>query len=936
MRLSLHTSVLLFALSCAGTALQAGEVKCAASRDVWLSAANKSESDTSGGKTERIKLKVWQEFGLLDFDVAALKGKKIAKAVLHVAPAGGEVHGKGRGTDLRWFTISTVSSEWVEGQGGQYGTDEAGKGATFNEASYKTRAWAHPGSKAWDVILGNGHTLRCDVDAGDPKGGWFEIPLDKALVEALVAGASHGFMIMDGSTGVDRNSYIATRESNKAPYLTVELAGDDAAAPATPAAPKLEALPNDATKENGAARLTFTVPEGAFAYRIKIDGQELPRWQTPFATAAGKPQSIVLRWLKPDTDLSLELVAVDASGNASEPVAVKGKSSPKLTVPALPTVDWKPQAGEAPAVGDKLKVWAVPQICKLDPANGQIVQEQDMGNASSNNSVWVAGSKTIYVASARGEIAGFQLALLATGAPVDDIEVHVHGLPAGVTAKLWRTWFINKKGWQADYALPVKAGEKLSIPAADNKIPDQKCAVVAVDLIVPANAKAGMQGGTVRVTSGGATVELALKLNVYDVEIPKELNFVPELNCYGGPGQAGTEHFFESFRIAHYHRNTINRVPYSQSGRTHEDWMPQAGEDGKISDWSGWDKNLGPLLDGSAFKDNPRAGVPIPCLYLPLHENWPAPMLKHYQPGPGVPTTGKGWKAIHDIKAKPPEEAFTKAYKDAFVTCTKEFVAHAEEKGWTRTWFQAYNNNKQYFGDEAAGIRGTAWTMDEPFEYLDWHALKFYSRLFHEGAKDAKKTTWQYRGDISRPMWQGSCMDGHMEIMYVGGVLFETYEIVRAQAERMPTILFAYGGCNDQTRANHESAAWCLKSYCVGADGVLPWQSLGGDKAFDSGDDDNGNSLIVDGTKRFGLHAVASFRVHAMREGAEIVELLRLLQKKNGWGRGHIGVLVGQTIPLGSEFRQAFTDDAAALTFKDLNGDAFVKLKEGVLKLLTK
>src|SRR6185295_16466538 len=112
---------------------------------------------------------------------------------------------------------------------------------------------------------------------------------------------------------------------------------------------------------------------------------------------------------------------------------------------------------------------------------------------------------------------------------------------------------------------------------------------------------------------------------------------------------------------------------------------------------------------------------------------------------------------------------------------------------------------------------------------------------------------------------------------------------------------------------------------------------IGGDGAFDKGDGDgsNGNMLIIDG-KRFGINAVASFRVHAFRCGAQICELLRLLEKKNGWGRTQSAALIGQLIPMRSEFKQSFMDDAAALKFDDVNGDLFVQLKEGILQLLTK
>jgi hypothetical protein len=200
-----------------------------------------------------------------------------------------------------------------------------------------------------------------------------------------------------------------------------------------------------------------------------------------------------------------------------------------------------------------------------------------------------------------------------------------------------------------------------------------------------------------------------------------------------------------------------------------------------------------------------------------------------------------------------------------------------------------------------------------------------------------KTTKFVYRGDISRPMWQGSCFDGYMEVMISPGNVFEMLPLIKNAKKRMPTKVWTYGGCNSPAVANHQTTCWTLKAYSNECDGVLPWQSIGGDQAFDKGDGDgsNGNMLIVDG-KRFGLNAVASFRVHAFRCGAQICELLRLLEQKNGWGRSQSAALVGQLINMRSEFKQAFMDDAAALKFDDVNGDVFVQLKEGILQLLAK
>ncbi|HYF50976.1 MAG TPA: hypothetical protein VEJ63_16300 [Planctomycetota bacterium] len=939
-------------------AFSAETIKIPVTRDTWISSTG-AEVDTNMGKAPRLKLKGYQEYALLDFDSTPLKGKKITSATLHVAYAEGRKNApEARGTDLRWFTVSTISSPWEEGLGTNYTIDGDGNGATFNEAAFEKRRWAHAGSKNWDVTLGNGHSLRCDVDGGDPKDGWFTIPLHKRLIEALAAGAGHGLLLMDGSVFISTNSFIYSLEGGKGAYLNVTVDGEDQTAPAAPADIEIQPSPNDASGSTGAAWVTFTVPQDAFTYTISVNGKALPRWQIPFAEKPGTKQRFLLEYLPPDAEFKLDVATLDACGNASAPTSVKGKASPAISVPALPRSAWLPKGGEVPTLGGKLKVWAFPEISKLDPISGKILQEKFMENAAKRNSVWDAAGPQVRLVAARGEIAGVQLAVELNGNEQSgNVKTRVEGLK-DVSVKLWRTWFVNIGGkWQADYAIPLKESDALVIPTADNKIPGQRAAVIAIDLIVSPNATAGEQTGTIVLSSEGVgELKLPLKLNIANVTIPAETNFMPELNCYGGPlGAAGSEPFLDAFRIAHYHRCVINRVPHSHNGRTHEDWIPKAGPDGKITDWTNFDRNLGPLLDGSAFKNNPRAGVPTPVLYLPFNESWPLPIGPHYKPGENVPLIGENWRQKHDIVAKPPEEAFTPEYKAAFVNAVKDFVTHAEEKKWNRTLLQCYNNNKVQYGKrdlldengqpvmkdgkkvQVPGMSGTAWTLDEPQTWLDWQALLFYSRLFHKGLDEAKTTKFVYRGDISRPMWQGNCFDGLMEVMVSPGNQFDMNPLMKAHKRRMPTKLWAYGGCNSQDKANHQTTTWCLKAYVHECDGVLPWQSIGGDDAFEKGDGDggNGNMLIVDG-KRFGVNAIASFRVHAFRNGAQICELLRLLELKNGWGRAQSAALVNQLIPLHSEFKQKFADDAAALKFEDVNGDIFVQLKEGIIELLQK
>ena len=61
-----------------------------------------------------------------------------------------------------------------------------------------------------------------------------------------------------------------------------------------------------------------------------------------------------------------------------------------------------------------------------------------------------------------------------------------------------------------------------------------------------------------------------------------------------------------------------------------------------MADWSDYDKRIGPLLDGSAFKGLPRDGVPVRTFYLPFFENWPMRLEGHYEMGMPPPPPGRG------------------------------------------------------------------------------------------------------------------------------------------------------------------------------------------------------------------------------------------------------------------------------------------------------
>ncbi len=918
-----------------------GTVRCLASKDVWLSAVS-SEQNYNMGAAQTIKLKVLQEFGLVDFDVQALAGKVITSAKLYVHPAGGGGLNLNDGTDLRWLTVSTVSHTWVEGLSTGYGTDPTGHGATFNESSYQLADWGWPGAKVWNVILGNGNTLRDNVwmDPAPGRAGWQVVQIDPRLVQALAAGAAHGLNLMDGSTWWGVNNRISARESGYGAYLEVKTGGTDQTPPAAPTDLSVQPAPNWATPSQGAAQVSLTVPPDAFSYNVTVNGQAVERWQIPFAAAPGTTQSFVLRDQPAGASLTVLVKAVDAAGNQSGPAAALGSASPALTVPALPASPFVPVGGGPPTLGSSA-VWAFPEVTKVDPVTKAVLREQGATNFRQKNPIWDGATGQIRLAAARGEIVSFQLAIEGS---LSNCQLTVSNLtgPGGAQipnqgVKLWRNWYVQT---ESEYAIPLLMGQNFNSPFADNPVSGQTLQALTVDLYVPKNTSSGEYNGQVVLTAQPGQLQLPLKVQVYSAVIPDEIHFNPELNCYGGPGTAGSNQFKDSFRLAHYHRCTINRVPYGQSGNVHTDWAPTVAADGHVTNWATFDANLGGLLDGSWFAANPRGAVPVPTLYLPLFEGWPQNFLNHYDPGPGIPINGDdNWdKLYHDTMAKPIEQAMDEEFKTAFKNCAADFVAHFNAKGWNRTIMEFYLNNKPSWGY-------TMWTLDEPEEYLDWAALNFFGRLYREAVNDPEtyttafhtqlyelglaamnrsRATFMFRGDISRPMWQGNVSDGIMNVMYVGGMFNSLPRLMRDHTVRMPLTAFAYGSCNVVNSSNWQSTVWCLNTFALNGNGVLPWQSLAGTAAMTAYDT---NGLIIDAGS-YG-YAVASFRVHALRRGAQDAELLRLLQLKNGWSREHCGLLVAQKVPLASYFPTNPDPIYGTLT-----SWGFCEMKEGVLQLL--
>ena len=865
--------------------LNAETTKFNATRDVWIS-AYPGEETRNMGATDKLKLKGIQEMAILDFDLSSLKGKKIESARLYICDAV-------KDNKLRKIGMSTVASQWVEGKSSGYLVDLIGRGASFRYASYKRQNWAGEGSDLTDVIMGRGSTWQHHTELKREDGMWWSVDVASELIYALINDHSYGLLLMDESGQTFANNYVYSRESGFSPYLIIDFSNTDNNKPLKPDV-ELVTSPENAHMEYGAVVLKISLKEDLFAFDMFVNNEKVPLWRIPRPEPPNTTQEIVVDWLPPGQDVDIKISAVDKFGQSSEPAIIKGHAS--VSLPRIAFPEYSPPFGvkekrRLTEEGERfVSVWAVPDVAKVDPVSGRIIEEADIEGFDRINPIWSSDEKQIMLAGIKGEIIGFQICIATDGKDIEGLDFKVSSLINNEQGEIsadrfnfYQEHYLKVKGkWYPELAIPMKDG-KINVNFFQNNIAGRKNQLIYIDLSIPDNIQAGIYTGTLSI-SGKEQLNgsLGITLDVKNIAMPKKLVFVPELNMYKGPGKTGSERFYSAHRIAHDHRSVINRVPYSQDGRVHADMIPEISymKDGRIKiDWMDYDRRLGPLFDGAAFKEGMRKGVPVEKFYLPFFENWPSDLASHYKYHPETKKTSE-IITKHALESPTLNDALTGDYKKRFIDTIKEFVQHFKDRGWNQTEFQFYLNNKWNWDGASSW-----WDLDEPVFYDDFMALRSYGSLFHQ-ATGTRPGHFIFRADISRLRWQHDWLNGILDRMYVQSDNFFKYpERARHLREEGLIKFSVYGSLNDIDSSNQQSVMWCMKAFVEGADGVLPWQSLAGTKAFTI---PNRNALIVDAREKLDIDWVVSLRVKALRRGQQNAELLALLEEENGYQREQI------------------------------------------------
>jgi hypothetical protein len=419
------------------------------------------------------------------------------------------------------------------------------------------------------------------------------------------------------------------------------------------------------------------------------------------------------------------------------------------------------------------------------------------------------------------------------------------------------------------------------VPVGWKTAPDSEDAGTFVEVYVPRDAGAGTH--EVTLTVAGKKVTFAVR--VWNFTLPDRLSFIPQMNCYGLPG-----HERDYYRLAHEHRTTLNHLPYGWTGRVKA--APKIEPNGQW-DWRAWDAEFGPLLDGSAFADSRRGPVPVESFYLPLNENWPMDHERHFRGGYWI------------------ENAYDDTYWPEFRDAAAHFAQHFAEKKWSEPVFEFYLNNKVYFKRDR-GNRWDAcsapWILDEPVNTQDFWALRKFGMEFRRGVSTHPGAHFAFRADISRPEWQRDIFDGVTNTEVVSGVLRTYRDRVIGRARQYRNQVYMYGSANRIGTPNIVPAAWCVETWALGADGVVPWQTIGKESAWTKADELSLFYPTPDGP-------VPSLRLKSFRAGEQLVEYLTMYCALTSEDRDAVGAAVLAEPGLRAELKKKSEVDAGNSLF---------------------
>lgn len=841
----------------------------------------KSEEKLNHGSKPRIRIKGNQHIVAIGIDPQPLRGRKVVRATL-VCRQGDEM--------IEGLTISTIQTPW----------DEAGSTALTSGIS-DAKNWGWEGARFPGVSGGNSGSLVCQAP-GEVIDGWYHWEVAPDLLHAIATGMAHGLALHEWSADYGRNPTIYAREDKEnAPYLLVEF---DDGEPGPEPLPAADLKISDTGAREG-MRLSLTGPEEGFAYQVRVNGLELPRWNIPFV-GTGERQRIALRDIElAPGPLKVEVRTVDRLGRESAPVEVTG------IVPA-------PRALPFPVIAQKNTGSQPPKGVVVRPILDRVTESgTGIGgfdpDPARDNAIW--NGATIQLSAARGEVVGFQVGIRGSGKQTVQCRLD------NFRTDLFRGVNVKAGDQQLpDPLVPVEADLELS--------PDQETAVW-VDVYVPFDAASGEVTGAFEIGDGRS---IPIQLKVRSFALPRRASFFCEMNTYGVPDKVAE--YYRLQQVAYDHRVHINLMHYSHgsaqpgarkcnmdmrmaSGRRMNEKAYNDIDPGATTTyWDDFVAVFGPHLSGSHYKDGHRGAIPAPGFYLTFHESWPLNVRGFWN---------GDMDAYEGFRDRP-------EYAATYEALVQDFVRLAGAEGWHETGFQIYFNNKPGKDDPTKN----PWILDEPSSYWDYRALNYYRDLTDRGRGSEPSIPLKYRIDISRPQYTRGELKGRHDLRVVSHNSFrENRRLVSDRAERTGEEIWLYGSTSKPEHSARETQAWALQAYRDGAAGVVPWQTVNkSGEALKTADQLGLFIFDHEAGDEVGAVIRHSVRLKAYRRAEQDIEYLELLRKTYDLTQAELQDFMDHYLPLNAHVEKLSERDAGTTRYDHLDPQAFFSLREAAAVLI--
>ncbi len=387
-------------------------------------------------------------------------------------------------------------------------------------------------------------------------------------------------------------------------------------------------------------------------------------------------------------------------------------------------------------------------------------------------------------------------------------------------------------------------------------------------------------------------------MEVWDFALPDRLSFVPQMNAYGLPDAQETAYY----RLAHEHRSCLNCLRYSWQGRVADGCAPKTAADGSW-DWTAWDRRFGPLLDGSAFADLPRGRTPVDNFYLPLNENWPMDHERAYRGGYWI------------------ETAYPDSYWAEFRAASGRFARHIAEKGWTQT-------DLRVLPQQQGLLQGRAGIMVGLLRAVDLRRAGQYPGLL--GAAPLRPRVPRRHRRRAEPRFPLRYLAARVAARFArrrsaarkssaercGRTAIASWPVRRGSGN---TVLL-YGSPNKIGTPNIQCSAWCLDAWCLGADGVVPWNTIGTARSWTEPD----QTCLFYPTEKGPL---PSLRLKAFCHGQQLVEYVGIFTQLAGHDRRSVAEALRRELGLDGLLKKTSEDDAGTMSYDRLSPENLERVR---------